>query len=277
MPGVRVNQLPHVGSVPAPATQGAPVAQVPAAPGAPAAPMPGLPGGGLVKAAPPAEAAHSSQLLRNRVIAEIVPGRPYLAVVLIDDGSADAQALASTGLPVSFAVDPTVPDAQDAAAIYREKGHEVLIADAGLPALATPSDLAQMFSAYFRTVPQAVGVIDRPEGGFQDNRLMAQRVVSILSDGGYGLVTYARGLNAAAQVAKTAKVPAAEVYDTLSGDAASMARALDRAAFRAGQTGATVVTAPATPDVLAALQDWLNGPGGTNVALVPVTTAMGVK
>jgi hypothetical protein len=261
VPGVKVNRLPQVGGAALPE----------ALPGAVAAP---LTENAAAAAAPP---QIDPPVRRYAVAAANREGRPALAVILIDDGSAadDRRALASTLLAVSFAVDPTAATAEDAARTYRDAGHEVLVLASAIPKLSTPSDLAQTFAAYFRTAPEAVGVIDIDKGGFQDNRMMAQRIVSILADGGYGMVTYDRGLNAAAQLAGQGHLPAAKVFATLDGAPEAMSRALDRAAFRAAQDGGATVVAPASAATLALIADWLRGPRGAAVALVPVTAVMG--
>ncbi|MBI1217617.1 MAG: hypothetical protein GC186_03625 [Rhodobacteraceae bacterium] len=258
VPGVKVNRLPQVGGA------------------APAETLPGAVATPLTDNAAPVPQV-DPPVRRYAVAAENPEAKPALAVILIDDGSAsdDRRALASSVLPVSFAVDPTAQTAEDAARTYRDGGHEVLVLATAIPKLSTPSDLAQTFAAYFRTAPEAVGVIDLAGGGFQDNRMMAQRVVGILSDGGYGMVTYQRGLNAAAQLAGTNHVPATQVFATLEGTPEAMTRALDRAAFDAAQQGGATVVATASADTLALLAEWLKGPRGGQVALVPVTAVMG--
>ena len=258
VPGVKVNRLPQVGGTAQPET------------------LPGVVAAPLTENAVAAPPQVDPPVRRYAVAAANPEGKPALAVILIDDGSAsgDRRALASTLLAVSFAVDPTAATAEDAARTYREGGHEVLVLATAIPKLSTPSDLAQTFAAYFRTAPEAVGVIDIDKGGFQDNRMMAQRIVSILGDGGYGLVTYDRGLNAAAQLAGSGHLPATRVFASLDGAPEAMSRALDRAAFRAAQDGGATVVAPASADTLAIIADWLKGPRGAVVALVPVTAVM---
>lgn len=259
VPGVKVNRLPQVGGSTQPATL----------PGAVAAP--------LTETAVAAPPQVDPPVRRYAVNAANPEGKPGLAVILIDDGSAadDRRALATTLLPVSFAVDPTAGTAEDASRTYRDGGHEVLVLAAAIPTLSTPSDLAQTFAAYFRTVPEAVAVIDSDKGGFQDNRMMAQRIVAILTDDGYGLVTYDRGMNAAAQLAGQGHLPTARVFARLDGAPETMTRTLDRAAFRAAQDGGATVAAPASAETLALIADWLRGPRGATVALVPVTAVMG--
>lgn len=271
VPGVKVNRLPQVGSASGEAKL--PGVKVGSLPGKAATPG----GSGAARAAPAAEATQPP-IVRNAVPAQNPDAKPELAVILIDDGATtlDRSALAASPLPVSFAIDPTAAQAGDWATTYYGGGHEVLLKATAIPRLATPSDLNVTFSAYFRAAPEAVGVIDLAHGGFQDNRLMAQRVVAILAGDGYGLVTYRRGLNAAAQVAATTGIEAAQITGaTVRTDRGGLQRLLDRAAFRAAQEGKVVVAVPASSAVLATIDAWSKGMRGRSVALVPVTAVMG--
>lgn len=272
-PGVMVNRLPQVGG--GTATAKLPGVQAGSLPGqAATVPVPGATGEGAAATSAPAP---QPPVIANAVPAANPDGKPEVAVILLDQGGnvLDREALAASKLPVSFAVDPTAHDAGDWATTYHDGGHEVLLFATSIPRLATPSDLNVTFSAYFRAAPQAVGVIDLAHGGFSANRLMAQRVVSILAGDGYGLVTYRRGLDAAEQVARRAGVPAAQITAASDRtDRGGLSQLLDRAAFRAGQEGRTVIALPASEAVMGMLAEWARGPQGKAVALVPVTAVM---
>jgi hypothetical protein len=271
VPGVKVNRLPQVGGT----------SEEVKLPGRRVASLPGsaaTPGDSGASTAAPAAQTAEPPIIRNAVPAANPEAKPELALILLDDGATtlDRAGLAASDLPVSFAIDPTAKQAGDWVTTYHRGGHEVLLKATRIPRLATPSDLNVTFSAYFRAAPGAVGVIDLARGGFQDNRLMAQRVVSILAGDGYGLVTYRRGLNAAAQVAQTTGVRSVEITAaTVHPDAAALKRLLDRAAFRAAQEGKVAVALPAGAGVLATITEWSKGPRGRTVALVPVTAVMG--
>ncbi len=238
-------------------------------------PQIGAPAATEAAAAAPAEPERPA-FSRNAVDYSNPEGKPQLSIVLIDDGapSLDRVALAATALPVTFAVDPTKPNAAQAARTYRDAGHEVLVLATAIPRLATPSDLAVTFADYFRTVGEAVGVMDLETGGFAANRQMAQRVTTILADDGYGMVTYAKGLNAASQMATTLGVPSAEVFNSLllkNASDAALQHQLDRAAFRAAQEGRAVIVGQAGMNTLSMLDDWMHAPKAQTVTLAPIT------
>jgi hypothetical protein len=208
------------------------------------------------------------------------PGnRPALAVVLIDDGdpALDRSALARLPFPVTFALDPMAPEAADRAAIYRAAGQEVVMLATGIPPGAEARDLEVTFAALAGFLPEAVAVLDLPEGGMQGNRALAAQVVTILQDQGRGLLSWDQGLNAADQVARRAGLPAAVLFrrfDASGSDPAAIRRSLDRAVFRAGQIGQVAVAGTASAATVAALVAWTVEGRAASVALAPVTALM---
>lgn len=204
---------------------------------------------------------------------------PLFSILLQDTGASDLDRarLAALPFPVSFVIDPMQPGAAAAAAIYRSAGQEVLMLASGIPAGATAADLEQTFQAHAQVLGEAVAVIDLPEGGFQNNRSEAAQVVPIVQAQGRGVVTYAQGLNAAAQVAARDGVPSAEIFRNLDAEeeaAPVIRRYLDRAAFKAAQEGRVVVIGRTRPATIAALADWAQGGRSRMVALAPVSAAM---
>lgn len=232
-------------------------------------------------AAAPATAADADAppVVRYAAPFENPVGKPMFTVVLIDDGRADLDraALAALPLPVTIALDPTDPGAAEHAAAYRAAGKEVAMLASGLPQGAEASDVLVTFEAHARALPEAVAVVDLPEGGFQNDRPLAAAVVPVLKDQGRGLLTFDRGLNAADQTARREGVPAATVFRILDADDESVPvirRYLDRAAFKAAQDGRVAVLGTASPETLAALLEWTVEGRAGSVALAPLTAVL---
>ncbi|WP_145104592.1 polysaccharide deacteylase family 2 protein [Cereibacter sediminicola] len=205
--------------------------------------------------------------------------KPLFAVLLRDTGGPglDREALAGLPFPVTFVIDPQEPGAATAAAMYRAAGHEVLMLATGLPEGATAADAEVMLESAALAVPEAVGMIDLPSGGFQEARTLATQVVGILESQGRGLVTHDRGLNAADQVARRQSLPAAVVFRSLDAEGANAAeirRVLDRAAFKAAQDGRVAVYGDTRPETLQGLLEWTVEGRADAVALAPVTALM---
>ena len=220
-------------------------------------------------------------VLRHAAEVSVSGDRPRLAVILIDDGvDTDTRAdLTALPFPVTVALDPLAEGATDAATAYRTAGMEVLMLATEVPARATASDLDVLFEGYLDALPEAVGLIDTPEGGFQNNRALAQLMVPVLERDGHALVSYARGLNAAAQLAEAAGLARGQVFRVLDADDESVftiRRYLDRAVFEAGREGSVIVLGHAArPDTLAGLLSWRMEGRADEVELVPVTAALG--
>lgn len=206
-------------------------------------------------------------------------GKPLFAILLIDAGGPDVDraTLAALPFPVTFALDPTAPDAGQLAAIYRAAGKEVVMLASGIPAGATASDLQVTFESHARALPEAVAVLDLVEGGFQNDRPLATQVVPVIKDQGRGLVTWDQGLNAGDQVARREEVPAGLIFRKLDAEgegAPIMRRYLDRAAFKAAQDGRVMVAGDARPETVAAILEWtVEGRAGT-VTLAPLTAVL---
>lgn len=216
-------------------------------------------------------------LRRNAAICANPDGKPLFSVILIDDGQGDRAKVTGLGFPVTVALDPTAADAAQAEAAYRSAGLEVLILAGALPEGATAADMEVAFQSYFNSLPGALAVLDLPLAGVQGNRVMAQQMVAILGDSGYGLVTLDRGLAPAAQVATRERVAQARIFRELDGDSenvATMRRVLDRAAFRAAQEGSVVVLGHARDATLQALVEWAAEGRAGNMALCPISGVM---
>ncbi|MFT6452976.1 MAG: polysaccharide deacetylase 2 family uncharacterized protein YibQ [Halocynthiibacter sp.] len=204
--------------------------------------------------------------------------RPLMSIVLIDNGAEllSAEELKNLPFAVSFAIDATRADAAQTAAIYRAAGLEVL-SIAALPEGAQPSDVAVSIEQAIGAVPEAVAIMDVPAGAFQSGSAVATQVVASAGSSGHGVLSYARGLNAAEQIARRGGVPAAIISQTFDGggrDSSAMKRYLDSAAFRAAQQAGVVVVGTTTPEVLAALAEWRLGKRAASVALAPVSAVL---
>ncbi|MEO6298484.1 MAG: divergent polysaccharide deacetylase family protein, partial [Paracoccaceae bacterium] len=206
-------------------------------------------------------------------------GKPLFVILLHDVGSAgmSRNELATLPFPVSFVIDPLATDATAASAAYRSAGQEVVTLANGIPAGAEASDLAETFQTLAGILPESVAVIDQDLGGFQDNRPMASMVLPILQDEGRGLVTYDRGLNAADQIARRDGVPAAVIFRRLDGEGenkSTIRRYLDRAAFKAAQEGAVVVIGDTRAETVAAILEWTVEGRASAVTLAPLTAVL---
>ena len=204
-------------------------------------------------------------------------GGPLFSVVLVDVGVAagglDPQTLKALGVPVTVAIDPSRPDAREAAADYRRAGLEVAILAPDLPANAAPTDVEVAVEAWRQQIPEAIAIMDGPKSVFQNKRPLAQAMVAILAREGLGLITQQKGLNAAAQLAEGAGVPHIELWREI--DAARdrdtvIERMLGRAAFEAQRDGQVAVMLSGWPESVSGLQKWLPAAEG-EVTLAPAS------
>ena len=187
-------------------------------------------------------------------------GLPLLSVVLIDEpASGVARAdLAAIDLPVAFAIDPGAPDAEEAIALYREAGHEVVLRvdgsdadgiDAGAAAeLGAVALLGARAEAFPALAAQGLGVLADPDAADPD-----------------------------LDEARAAGLPAAAFYRDLDAEgerASTIVRFLDRATFEAEQDGTAVVIGRTSPEMVTALYSWALGRRATSVALAPVSRTL---
>ena len=206
-------------------------------------------------------------------------GKPLFSLILIDEGVApeDRGNLAALPFPVTFAIDPLATDSAEAARVYRQAGQEVAMLATGIPAGATATDLEQTMQALDIALPEAVVVLDAPDGGLQAEPDLARQLVPIVAAQGRGLVTYDRGLNPADQVARREGVPAATIFRILDSEGESipkMRNYLDRAAFKAAQEGKVIVIGRAHPETVAAILEWTVEGRAATVALAPVSAVL---
>jgi polysaccharide deacetylase 2 family uncharacterized protein YibQ len=210
---------------------------------------------------------------------ENATAKPVFAIVLRDTGGPDIdrEALAALPFPVTFAIDPTLPDAETAAVIYRKAGQEVVMLATGLPEGATAADVEVTFGVHGTTLEEAVAVLDPETGGVQGNRTLAQQVLEVVEGQGRGVLSWDRGLNAMSQIARREGMPNALVFRNLDAEEEAgpvIRRYLDRAAFKAAQDGRVIVAGSTRPETVAAILEWTVEGRADTVALAPVTAAM---
>ena len=228
---------------------------------------------------PPTDAADRQPIERFARKFENPEGKPTFAIILIDAGEPglDRGKLAALPFPVTFALDPALPDVARLAAVYRSGGQEIVMLASSIPAGARAADLEITFEAHAAALPEAVGVVDLAQNGFQGNRPLATQIVPIIKGQGRGLLTYDEGLNAAAQVASREQVRAGTIFRRIDppGEPVSGIRhVLDRAAFKAAQVGRVAVIGEASPETVAALLEWSAEGRAASVALAPATAVM---
>ena len=209
---------------------------------------------------------------------EIDETLPRMAILLIDDGQGPLgpNALDSFPFPVTFAIDPAAPDAQDRMLAYRAKGFEVM-ALVSAPDGATPQDVEVTLEANLVALPEVVGVMEAPEGGLQTSRAVSDQVAEYLRSSGHGLVLQPNGLNTAQALAERLGVPSNSVFRDFDGDGQDprvQRRFLDQAAFKARQEGGVIMMGRLQADTISALLLWGLQDRAGQVALVPVTKVL---
>ncbi|KUJ85928.1 hypothetical protein AVO45_02825 [Ruegeria marisrubri] len=203
--------------------------------------------------------------------------KPLMAIVLFDEiGSFGAEALQGLAFPVSIAVNPADPQAEEKLARYRALGFEVLMI-ADLPKTASAQDAEVSLSVWFEKLPETVGIIEGTETGIHGSRKLAEHVAAIAGATGRGLVTQDSGLNTVQKMAARRGIPSAVVFRDFDGagqGAQKMRRFLDQAAFRAGQEGAVVMLGRVRPETISALVQWGFDDSSDRVALAPISAVL---
>ena len=223
--------------------------------------------------------APQGALARNAVEVDVPPGKPLMAIVLIDEGrnALGLEALQAFPYPLSIAVPATRADADAAAARYREAGFEVLLA-ADLPEGAGAADVETAMAAWLDRVPQAAAVIEGDGIGLQASREASAQLAPILVESGHGLVMRPNGLDTARKLIAREGVPAATLFrdfDAGGQDAAAVWRFLDNAAMRATQQQEGVImVGRLRADTISALLLWGLQDRAASVALVPVSAVL---
>ncbi|WP_417208199.1 divergent polysaccharide deacetylase family protein [Antarctobacter sp.] len=230
------------------------------------------------RSGPLAALPEDSPLVRFSAPVTVPDGVPRMAVVLVDDGSGPLgpSGLKAFPFPVSFAISPAHPDAAAAAQGYRDLGFEVLVLG-DMPDGAQAADVEVTMAGLIRAIPQAVAVLEDPDGSLQDSREVSSQVAAFLGDSGHGLITQPKGLNTAQKLALKDGVPAVTLFRDFDGegqDASMIRRTLDQAAFRARQEGGVVMMGRLRADTISALVLWGLQDRSDTIALVPVSVVL---
>ncbi|AVO39258.1 divergent polysaccharide deacetylase family protein [Pukyongiella litopenaei] len=188
--------------------------------------------------------------------------QPLLALVLTGGGPLPADWVG----PVTHAIAPTTDGAAARMQAVRAAGGEVL-ALFDLPRAATARDAEVALAAVFAALPEALGLVEGAGTGLRGNRELARQVIAFAEDTGRVLVL--RRSPPGAGTHGTGVAPVAHVLDTTA-TPAGIRRALDRAAFRARQTGAVVLLLDLTPAASEALRGWV----AEGVTLAPVSAVI---
>ena len=204
--------------------------------------------------------------------------RPLVSLILLDEGQApaDAGALAAMPVPVSVALDPSLPDAAERLAVYRAAGIEALLV-ASLPDGALPQDAAVFLEGGLRELPETVALLDLGQGGLNARNATASMGLSMAARDGRGVVLVPQGFNAGLAAAQIAGIPAAEIQRDLDGegqDAMAIRRGLDDAVRRAGQEGEVVLLGRIRPGTLDAVTEWTSQGRAQEVTVAPVSALL---
>jgi len=91
-------------------------------------------------------------------------GKPVFAIVLIDRGDPglDRAALAALPLPVTFVLDPTLPEVAGLANCCIAAGQEVAMLATAIPSGATAANPEVTFGAHAAALPQAAAMVLAP-------------------------------------------------------------------------------------------------------------------
>ena len=218
--------------------------------------------------------------LRYAAYTELLPDQRALGVALFD-GPGGIEALTDFPVSVTLILDPFQSDAQPRAAAYRLAGHEVALLATGIPPLATPTDMAQIWEVWRAQFPEIVAVVDLAQGGVAQNRETARFLADLLSEDGQGAISQRPGVDGFLAAARAADVASASVYRRLDDGAQSaptMRRLLDRAAFEAQrQPGILVLGQADNPDTIEVLRSFVQSPSREGVVLTPASAILGQR
>ncbi|QHQ34732.1 divergent polysaccharide deacetylase family protein [Algicella marina] len=209
--------------------------------------------------------------------------RPLMAIILQDDGSAEAlrQGLLALSAPITFGVTANLSGATRIAEDYNSKGYEVVavmpnqgqVVERG----SDPSAFRELIGGVLNAVPPSTGLMDRIDGPLPRDRALVQAALDSLTVTGHGLLTHrGTGLNQVNQQADAAGVASAVVYRVIDEDKdpQAIAQSLDRAVLEASKTGSVIVVGRVQPETVTTLYSWLFGPGAKSVTIAPVSAIL---
>ncbi len=224
-----------------------------------------------------------SALMRNRIGFDNPEGKPLLSIVLIDVGDAglSRDVLLTFRFPISFAIDPSAPDAVGAARDLSAGGFELLAlapsGEAKLESAQNASDIKAAIDALLNNTPQVVGFLDATNAPIQQSRTLAEQVIAALGDTGHGFLTYDIGLNATDAMARKQGLRSATVFRVLDSEherATVIKRYMDRAVLEAGKDGHVIMVGHTYPETVTALFSWALSSKSATVAIAPVSAVL---
>lgn len=209
---------------------------------------------------------------------------PRIAVVLQDVGGEGIPRGELTGLGpnVTFAVDAGDAGARDAMNAYRDAGFEVLVlasetGELRMGAATQPSEVGDLTQAMFDTLPEAIGLIDRPNGTiFRSNRLVESLAASF-AQSGHGFFLHNQfGANRALEAFEAQNVPTGAIMRVIDDDRDPMTirRVLERAALEAGKSGGVIVYGRTYPETISTLSIWSISRSAQGVDFAPITATV---
>ncbi|GGA11297.1 divergent polysaccharide deacetylase family protein [Neptunicoccus cionae] len=211
-------------------------------------------------------------------------GKPLVSVVLLDNGQIEEKLskFSRLGLPLAIAIPVDQPNVPAKARAYRNAGFEVLALSPrdvklSLPGGQTEDQVAALLEQFFTLMPEAIGLIDRPEALMQRDQRLVRSVVGYFAQTGHGIITYAGGLNAAPRLADQQDVAFGLVSHILNGaeDTETVVSGyLNRAARTARSKGSSIVLAIPNDETLTALLNWSLGINARTVSFAPVSAAL---
>lgn len=211
-------------------------------------------------------------------------GKPLFSVIIMDigNGGMSREALLKMPFPVTIALPADMDQAGIVAQKYREAGIEVLALSPRDVNMSLSGGLDQgqvddVVEKIFEKLPQAIGLVDRPQGDLQRDRQLVKAVVNRFKTTGHGVITFERGLNPVPHQAAQAGVYAGQIYKVLDRKiqgAAVIKRFLDRAGQLARRDGKIIVMGASDADTVTALVGWAMGNKARGLALAPVSAVL---
>lgn len=202
---------------------------------------------------------------------ERTDNRPLYSIVILDDASSGIgpSALDSFPLPLTIAIDPTGPNAQDRMFDFASAGFEIVI-QSPLSGNVNASDLAQLS----QSLPLSVAYVAENASAF--GGVATRDASDALSGLGLGLLVLDdRG--GIAGLARSAGVPSAVPVvdlDAKNQSSATIRRFMDQAAFKARQEGSAVIIARLRPATISAFLIWAQQSRVDTVAVAPLSAVL---
>ena len=211
-----------------------------------------------------------------------VEKKPLMSIVLIDFGAdldwaaLGLPALRSFPVPITFAIDSSLPDSVARMNKYRREGFEVLTM-IDFPDGATAGDAEMILDAVLSQMTEVVGVLEGVGNGMHETREAFDQTKQILLSTGYGFVIQSNGLNTVTKLAEREGMLLSTVFrdfDSADQSPKVIRRFLDQAAFRAGQEGGVIMLGRLRAETISALLQWSLQDRTSHVSTAPVSAVL---